>query len=265
MKRVLAVLLVLGCLTVVGHRLAEAITWGEVDTADRYPFVSLVLTQVSDTEFELCSGTLLSPTLVVTAAHCVADGIAGVSVVAFGISPLTAPTAVSFGVPVPHPDFVDPLIGPDVAVIPLLLPVPMASYGELPDPGTLVEVARMRGALSERFFRTVGFGIDGVSGYVSEGKPGLQVSGLRRVGEQSLVNIEGPVNGEALYAQFSGAAGTLSGGACLGDSGGPVFIGDSNAIAAVNSFGSNQNCAGQTHASRLDVETVLDLLAVYLP
>ena len=35
-----------------------------------------------------------------------------------------------------------------------------------------------------------------------------------------------------------------TGGTCFGDSGGPNFLGDSNVVAGVTSFGINGNCAG---------------------
>ena len=39
---------------------------------------------------------------------------------------------------------------------------------------------------------------------------------------------------------------------CFGDSGGPNFIGDSNVIAGVTSFGLNGNCAGTGGVDRAD-------------
>jgi hypothetical protein len=181
------------------------------------------------------------------------------------LSPLSAPTTVSVGVPALHPDFAAVQDGPDVAVLYLLIPVPMAAYGELPDEGMLSDMAVARGPLADRFFRTVGYGVDGVSGYVSQGKPGLQVFGLRRFGEQSLINVNGATSFGGLYARFSANNGRLSGGDCFGDSGGPVFFGDTNVIAAVNSFGTNTNCAGTTNSSRLDVGSVLDFIDAFLP
>ena len=39
---------------------------------------------------------------------------------------------------------------------------------------------------------------------------------------------------------------------CFGDSGGPNFLGDTNTVAAVTSFGKNGNCAGQGGVFRMD-------------
>jgi secreted trypsin-like serine protease len=43
-----------------------------------------------------------------------------------------------------------------------------------------------------------------------------------------------------------------TGGTCFGDSGGPNFIGDTNVIAGVTSFGLNGNCAGTGGVYRVD-------------
>ena len=43
-----------------------------------------------------------------------------------------------------------------------------------------------------------------------------------------------------------------TGGTCFGDSGGPNFIGDTNVIAGVTSFGLNSTCAGTGGVYRID-------------
>lgn len=43
-----------------------------------------------------------------------------------------------------------------------------------------------------------------------------------------------------------------TGGTCFGDSGGPNFIGSSNVIAGVTSFGNNDTCAGTGGVYRVD-------------
>jgi len=43
-----------------------------------------------------------------------------------------------------------------------------------------------------------------------------------------------------------------TGGTCFGDSGGPNFIGTSNVVGGVTSFGINTNCAGTGGVYRLD-------------
>lgn len=43
-----------------------------------------------------------------------------------------------------------------------------------------------------------------------------------------------------------------TGGTCFGDSGGPNFLGDTNVVAGVTSFGINGNCAGTGGVFRMD-------------
>ena len=43
-----------------------------------------------------------------------------------------------------------------------------------------------------------------------------------------------------------------TGGTCFGDSGGPNFLGSSNVVAGVTSFGINGNCAGTGGVFRMD-------------
>ena len=55
---------------------AGAITGGQKDTQNRYPFVGLLAFYDDDGEYmHRCSGTLISSTVVLTAAHCT-DGTA---------------------------------------------------------------------------------------------------------------------------------------------------------------------------------------------
>jgi secreted trypsin-like serine protease len=52
-----------------------------------------------------------------------------------------------------------------------------------------------------------------------------------------------------------------SGGTCFGDSGGPNFLGSSNVIAGVTSFGLNSTCAGTGGVYRVDKADDLNWLA----
>lgn len=55
-----------------------------------------------------------------------------------------------------------------------------------------------------------------------------------------------------------------TGGTCFGDSGGPNFLGDSNVVAGVTSFGLNGNCAGTGGVFRMDRQDVLDFVNDFL-
>ena len=51
-----------------------------------------------------------------------------------------------------------------------------------------------------------------------------------------------------------------TGGTCFGDSGGPNFIGKTNVVGGVTSFGMNGNCAGTGGVYRVDRADDLDWL-----
>ena len=55
-----------------------------------------------------------------------------------------------------------------------------------------------------------------------------------------------------------------TGGTCFGDSGGPNFLGSSNVVAGVTSFGINGNCAGTGGVFRMDRQNVLDFVNSFL-
>lgn len=59
------------------------------------------------------------------------------------------------------------------------------------------------------------------------------------------------------------------GGTCFGDSGGPNFLGDTNVVAGVTSFGLNSTCGGTGGVYRVDRSDDLDRLygtfGSYLP
>jgi secreted trypsin-like serine protease len=55
-----------------------------------------------------------------------------------------------------------------------------------------------------------------------------------------------------------------TGGTCFGDSGGPNYLGTSNVVAGVTSFGKNGSCGGTGGVFRLDRKDVVDFVSTYL-
>ncbi len=57
---------------------------------------------------------------------------------------------------------------------------------------------------------------------------------------------------------------TNTGGACYGDSGGFNFLGGSNIVAGVTSFGMNVHCAGTGGVFRMDRVDVLEFVNPFM-
>jgi len=167
-----------------------------------------------------CSGTLISPRIVLTAAHCL-DRVPALAYV--GNTPARDGTFVDVESAYAHPDH-DPVTHrADIGVVVLARPVP------LPTP-RLVETMGDRSGSVAAF---VGFG------FTQPGPSGLQ--GIKHAGWQTLDAIE-----DELLRH-----GTIG---CNGDSGGGVFVADGDAwsLAGVISHGDGR-CEVGGAAIRVDV------------
>jgi secreted trypsin-like serine protease len=109
-------------------------------------------------------------------------------------------------------------------------------------------------------FTTVGYGIQEIL-------PRFQSDDVRYVATSKLVNLRSALTGGFnLHTSNNPGKGNGSGGACFGDSGGPVFYGDgeSNVIAGIVSFGLNYNCKGADFAYRADIANTQDWVSTFL-
>jgi secreted trypsin-like serine protease len=234
---------------------AAAVQFGELD-GDDHPHVGLLVFDVGGSPAWRCSGTLLSKTVMLTAGHCT-YGTSGGRVwfepdVESGIPdngyPFGGGTSIEFKEIYTHPDYVPGAFYLfDVGVVILKKPVNLNTYGELAEIGLLDELATKRGG-QERSFTVVGYGLQSVV-------PTLQADRVRYRGEVQLIDVNGtagiPAGTSASFTNNPGK-GNGSGGTCFGDSGGPIFYGDSNVVAAVTSYGLNANCAGTGGGYRVD-------------
>jgi V8-like Glu-specific endopeptidase len=259
-KRTIAVLLAL-ILLLVAVIPAAAITDGEFDGED-HPYVGLMV-GFDATGGWRCSGTLISPTVFLTAGHCtygaedvqiwftsdVESGIPGNGYPFTGEYSGTAHTIESYD---PNMFFIH-----DVGVVVLDTPVVMDEYGALPEVDQLDALKTKRGKNGYPTFTAVGYGLQKINPVFYEGER------IRMNAEPRLIQINVP--------GFTGDFSLLlsnnhsTGGTCFGDSGGPNFLGDSNVVAGVTSFGINGNCAGTGGVFRMDRADVLEFVNYYMP
>jgi hypothetical protein len=238
---------------------AFTITNGQPD-GNAHPYVGLGLQLIPGTDLTLlCSGSALSPTVFLTAAHCF-DRAQPVFV--FYGSSLSAPDLiVSVGFLTPHPDWCNPcdnglpgFDSHDVGVVRLLLPVDPGEFATLPSEG-LADTLAMMSPVS-----VVGFGAEGI---VRGGGTPVPQFTLRRLSAPSLL-VQSNQSWAPEFLKLTANPGGGNGGVCFGDSGGPNVLEGSgtgnDVVVAINSYASNDNCAGVTYSQRIDLESVLEFI-----
>ena len=240
---------------------ASAVTDGELD-GEGHPYVGLMVAQDEDgNPLWRCSGTLLSPTLFLTAGHCTEAPAAHVEIwfdsdVESGIPENGYPFNGDVGgTPYTHPDY-DPnaFFLFDLGVVVLDEPYVLDEYGVLPELNQLDAYATRRGQ-NKVTFTSVGYGLQESFPDAAAWKENNER--VRMVAHPKLNQINGGLVGDYSLLLSNNAH---TGGTCFGDSGGPNFIGDSNVIAGVTSFGLNGNCAGTGGVYRVDRADDLDWL-----
>jgi V8-like Glu-specific endopeptidase len=237
---------------------AAAVTNGELD-GDGHPYVGLMVAQdVDGNPLWRCSGTLLSPTLYLTAGHCTEPPAASAQIwfdadVESGIPGNGYPSTGDVGgTTYTHPDYnPDAFYLYDLGVVVLDEPMTMPEYGELPQLDELDRMKTRRGK-QDTTFTAVGYGLQRINPVFVESER------VRMVAYPHLIQINTP--------GFTGDFSLLlsnnhsTGGTCFGDSGGPNFINDTNVVGGVTSFGINGNCAGTGGVYRVDRADDLDWL-----
>lgn len=238
---------------------AGAITWGEPDGGE-HPYVGLLISPAEGGGFWICSGTLISPNLFLTAAHCLYD-LDTFFVTFKETPPYSLATDFVSGTGFPHPNFPGYLTLPntyDVGVVVLDTPVDMAEYGVVAPMGFLDDFGTAIGT-KDPFFNPVGYGINAV---LPNPYDPVVWDLARYKAEQRLTNLKSALI-DGFNVQFSNnpGKGNGSGGTCSGDSGGPILYHGTNIVAAINSFGIAPHCNGNDYAYRADTAVVHEFLA----
>jgi hypothetical protein len=285
---------------------ASAITTGQPDEGE-HPYVGQLIFYVPDdvdprfTEpgtWWNCSGTLVTPTIVITAGHCTfgvgengestttdgGDGSGG-NDVWFTVSEEAdyegLPPSSTFvpdndarydawsdwfdsndewvrGTSYPHPEYDD-----DAFFFHDLGVVVLDEPILLDDYGQLPTLNYLdqftNQPRNDLRFEAVGYGLE-------QSRVNLALGGdTRRKAQVMLISLHS--HPDRAYAVFSANKGQAhQGGTCFGDSGGPVFhdTGDAEILVAVNSWAQNYSCAGKSGGYRVDQPDDLNwLLATF--
>jgi V8-like Glu-specific endopeptidase len=266
MRRTGFVLFALVALLAVTFAPAFAVTDGEPD-GEGHPFVGLMVAQdAAGNPLWRCSGTLLSPTVFLTAGHCTEAPAAHVEIwFAADVDAGRPGNGYPFngeagGTPYTHPDYnPNAFFLRDVGVVVLDAPYYTSEYGALPALNQLDGFKTKRGQQNVTF-TAVGYGLQ--KSFPDAASWKTVANRVRMVATPHLIQINVPGFTGDFSLLLSNNANT--GGTCFGDSGGPNFLGDSNIVAGVTSFGINGNCAGTGGVFRMDRSWSLDWVGSFL-
>ena len=253
----------------------NGIVFGSPDVANTYSNVAAVIVRAPDGRyFPFCTGTLIDPTVVLTAAHCTVyfetvlapEGwtmyVSFRNLIAYGSSADAATTASLIPVTdaITNPDYSQRQsdVG-DLALLFLATAPAGVTPATLPTLGLLDELAAQNG-LKGATFTVAGYGVqDRVVGggppVFTDANPvfrGYAVESFMALNKGYLRLSQNPSTGDA--------------GACYGDSGGPNFLSLNGqlVLVAVTVTG-DIPCRATNVVYRLDTESAQAFLSAYVP
>lgn len=267
-------------LSFVAVQPAAAITGGQPD-GEGHPNVALIsFYDEADGLRYRCSATLISPTVLITAAHCT-EGTAGSTLVTFDSTiakaapsplPVAADPSVGYtpeelaaagylsGTPVTHPqysDFTDLANWNDVGVIVLDTAVTDIELATVAPLNYLDPFAQP--TLNRTVFEVVGYGTEVRKPVSGPQKPQPMSYPLER---RVTTSIGQKLTPQVLQMNGNPNDIRAGGGTCFGDSGGPVFL--NGYLVAVTSYGYTSNCRYLGGYQRIDIPVVQDWLNEYV-
>jgi hypothetical protein len=244
------IVVIVGCLLPAAS--ASAITNGAPD-GNRHPEVGALLAQqaFSDGTWAECTGTLIAPTVFLTAAHC-DEGVSRVNVT-FDSSYVYPKGATFAGSWHADPAYNQSQSNPhDIAVVVLDKSVKIGP-ARLPSAGSLGSLS------SSQQFTSAGYGAQAVNN--GPGGKTYTYTDVRFFSVGTLNSIT------PSWLRISQNESTGNGGTCYGDSGGPNFLGagssETNILAATTITGDTA-CRSTNVDYRLDAPSARSFLAGYV-
>jgi hypothetical protein len=230
-----------------------AITNGSPDRAGHPQVGALIGDQANeDGTWAYCTGTLISPTVLLTAAHCGPDQkTARVSFAGRYEEGAKAYT----GRYVPDERYDAKSHEHDIAVVVFKKPIPGIRPARLPEKGLLDDL-EARGDLPKTDFTPVGYGaqtsVDGGDGFTytdTRRRTSISFKALART-----------------WLELSPDSSGDEGGTCYGDSGGPNFLGGdaSDLLVATTISGEDDACVSTNYDYRLDTPAARKFLGRFV-
>lgn len=246
---------VLGLLAALCSGACYAITYGVAD-GTKHPEVGALLdTDQNGNLYAYCSGTLISPTVMLTAAHCYPVDPGRQVDVTFDPVAKNA-TTVYTGHFHAHPEYSPAQNDPhDIAIIVFDQDILGIEPAKLPTLGVF-DALKDNGLLKGTHYTAVGYGGQ-ERNFDGQGQPIIAYEDTREWSVQSFNALN------KAWLRLSQNHATGDSGACYGDSGGPNFTGsgdnESTVIAGTTITGDMQ-CVATNVIYRLDTPSARDFL-----
>jgi secreted trypsin-like serine protease len=232
---------------------AQAITNGQFDGTRHKNVGALVDYDSRGTAYAFCTGTLISPTVMLTAAHC-NPGVATVKVTFE--SKVSNAGAMYLGRFIAHAGYNAAQNDPhDIAVIVFDRPINGITPARLPTLG-LFDTLKKNGMLANSRYTAVGFGGQERS-FDGKGQPVILYEDQREFSVSTFDALN------QAWLRLSQNLATGNSGTCYGDSGGPNFFGageGESAVIAGTTITGDAQCVQSNVIYRLDTVSARSFL-----